>query len=124
MLKGIGIDIIENRRIAKSVSKLGERFLKKIYTPRELEYCMPKANRYQHLAARFAAKEAVAKALYEFWDEVISWQSIEIQNRENGKPVVVLKGPLEAIKHIESCIRISISHTHDYATCIAVIEEK
>ena len=76
MVLGVGIDIIEIQRIIKSVERYGDRFLDKVYTTIELEYCLSKFNKFQHLAARFAAKEAVYKAVTSGWEQGISWQDI------------------------------------------------
>jgi len=75
MIKGIGVDIIEIDRIRRSIERLGDRFLDKVYTPREVLYCNGKAHRFQHYAARFAAKEAVGKLL---GSGILSWQEIEV----------------------------------------------
>lgn len=85
-----GIDIIEVNRIKEAIQDLDEKFLKRVYTNYEIEYCNSKNNmKYQHFAARFAAKEAVFKAisnkLKSKYD--ISWTDIEIKNDENGKPM-------------------------------------
>jgi holo-[acyl-carrier protein] synthase len=90
MVIGIGIDIIEIDRIRNSAEKYGDHFLNKIYTKKELDYCLSKKYKYQHLAARFAAKEAVYKALSTGWNEEVSWHDIEISNEPNGMPIVTL----------------------------------
>ncbi|RPI73348.1 MAG: holo-[acyl-carrier-protein] synthase, partial [Ignavibacteriales bacterium] len=84
MVIGIGIDIIEIDRIKKSLNDYGEQFLKKVYTPGEIEYCLGKKDKYQHLAARFAAKEAIYKAISSNWNSELSWQDMEIINAPNG----------------------------------------
>lgn len=121
MIIGVGIDIIEIDRIKDSVDKYGERFLNKIYTNSELDYCMSKSSKYQHLAARFAAKEAVYKALTTGWHEVATWQDIEISNEPNGMPVVTLKGKLQSFLTKDKSLKISISHSRDYVACMAVV---
>jgi len=121
MIIGVGIDIIEIDRIKESVDKFGEKFLSKIYTKSELEYCLSKASKYQHLAARFAAKEAVYKALTTGWHEKATWQDIEISNEPNGMPVVSLKGKLNGFLTKGKNLRISMSHSRDYVACVAII---
>ena len=109
-----GTDIIEIERIKNSIEELGERFLVKIYTKNEIQYCEEKKNaKYQHYAARFAAKEAVFKAIsnnigkYE-----INWNNIEIKNDNTGRPKVnILNLQLENLQNID----ISISHCKEYA---------
>jgi len=124
MILGVGIDIIEIERVQKSIDEYGDHFLKKIFTEKELEYCLSKSNKYQHLAARFAAKEAVYKALATGWHESLSWQSIEISNEPNGLPVVNLHGELNKFLTDEESLRISMSHSRDYVACVAIIYKK
>ncbi len=121
MIIGVGIDIIEIERIKKSVDKFGDNFLNKIYTKSELEYCLNKSSKYQHLAARFAAKEAVYKALTTGWHEKATWQDIEISNEPNGMPIVSLKGKLKTFLSNNSSLKISMSHSRDYVSCVAII---
>jgi holo-[acyl-carrier protein] synthase len=124
MILGIGIDIIEIDRIRESVEKHGDHFLKKVFTKKELDYCLNKSNKYQHLAARFAAKEAVYKALTTGWHENLTWQSIEISNEPNGLPVVKLHGELNNFLSEEKSLRISMSHSRDYVACVAITYKK
>ena len=121
MIIGVGIDIIEIERIKESVDKFGNKFLNKIYTKSELEYCLTKSSKYQHLAARFAAKEAVYKALTTGWHEKATWQDIEISNEPNGMPIVTLKGKLKTFLSNNSSLKISMSHSRDYVSCVAII---
>lgn len=121
MILGIGIDIIEIERIKKSVDRFGNRFLNKIYTAIELEYCLSKQNKYQHLAARFAAKEAIYKALSNDTNEVYSWQDVEIYNEINGLPKVKFYGNLKNYLDHGKGLKISMSHSENYVTCVAII---
>lgn len=121
MVIGIGIDIIEIDRIKDSLDKFGEKFLSKIYTKKEIDYCNSKSNKYQHFAARFAAKEAVYKALTTGWEKGSNWQSIEITNESNGMPVVKLNGKLASFLSDGKNLKISLSHSRDYVTCVAII---
>ena len=124
MIYGIGIDIIEIERIQKSVEKFGNRFLKKIFTEKELEYSLSKANKYQHLAARFAAKEAIAKALSFNGDRGFSWQDVEIINKPNGRPVPYLFRKMKAIVGDDKLLKITMSHSDHYVTCFAILSTK
>jgi len=121
MVLGIGIDIIEIERIKKSVDRFGDRFLKKIYTAIELEYSLKKKNKYQHLAARFAAKEAIYKALSSDTTEVYSWQDVEIYNEVNGLPKVKFYGNLKDYLNHGKELKISMSHSEHYVTCVAIL---
>jgi holo-[acyl-carrier protein] synthase len=121
MVLGIGIDIIEIDRIKKSIDRFGDKFLKKIYTTIELEYCLRKKNKYQHLAARFAAKEAIYKALSNDTSEVYSWQDVEIYNEVNGLPKVKFYGTLKDYLNHGKELKISMSHSEHYVTCVAIL---
>ena len=107
----IGVDIIDVRRIARLIKN--KKFLERVYTAEEVRYCMPKVNRAQHFAVRFATKEAVWKALGK---KKISHRDIGVKNMPDGKPVAMIGG--KADKRIS----ISLSHTDDYAVAVAVIE--
>lgn len=117
-----GTDIIEIYRVKESIEDLGENFINKIYTKKEIEYCESKRNaKYQHYAARFAAKEAIFKAVSKLLNDKyeISWQNAEIINLEDGKPVVNLINTNinEKIEDID----ISISHSKEYAVATVVL---
>lgn len=124
MVLGLGIDIIEIDRIKDSIEDYGDTFLNKIYTPAEILYCQSKFNKYQHYAARFAAKEAVYKALATGWQEVLSWQDIEIFNEPSGMPQVSMRGKLREFLAEDKSLKISISHSNNYVACVAVIYKK
>ena len=121
MIIGIGIDIIEISRIKKSIEKYGDHFLQKIFTPGEIEYCESKASKYQHYAARFSAKEAVAKAMSTGWNNEFSWQNIEVFNEPTGMPYIRLTGKLESFLADGKELKISMSHSQDYTICVAII---
>ncbi len=116
-----GIDIIEIERIKQSIEETEGRLCERVYTQKEVEYCESKnAQKYQHYAARFAAKEAVFKAISQLLDSKygIDWKDIEILNDEDGRPYVhILNQNLEEIKSID----ISISHCKTYAVASVVI---
>ena len=120
-----GTDIIEINRIKESIESLGENFKNRIYTKKEIEYCESKRNaKYQHYAGRFAAKEAIFKAVSELLNDKfeISWKDAEVLNDINGKPKITFKSrKLE--EKIES-IDISISHCKEYAVANVVIISK
>jgi len=118
-----GTDIIEIGRIKDAIEKNGDIFLNKIYTENEIKYCEKhNAAKYQHYAARFAAKEAVAKFLGTGFIGEFDWKEIEILNNEFGKPEVILKGRaldfFKSLKYKE--IAISMSHCKEYATSMVV----
>lgn len=116
-----GIDIIEIDRIRESIDSLGTNFVKKIYTENEIAYCESKKQmKYQHYAARFAAKEAIFKALSKTLEDKysISWKDVEVLNDENGRPYI--KFINKEYKEIED-IDISISHCKEYAIATVTI---
>lgn len=110
-----GVDIIEISRIQDSIEKLGDTFLNKVYTKKEIEYCENKGkNKYQHYAGRFAVKEAVFKAISEGIEDKfsITWKDIETLNDDNGRPKVeILFLKKKKIENID----VSISHCKEYA---------
>jgi len=117
MIIGTGVDITEVRRLRQAVSKWGNDFLNRIFTKEELKNASTRASLYQHLAGRFAAKEAVFKAV---GDKTLNWKDVQILNDREGKPVCVLlngKG-----KKID--VKISISHVKTYAVANAVVTQK
>lgn len=117
-----GIDIIEVSRIKNAIETTNKSFLYKVFTEKEIEYCNSKiANKYEHFAARFAAKEACLKAISDLLDSKfdITWKEIEIENNESGKPTLKI---YKNIKGIES-IDVSLSHVKEYAiasVCILI----
>ncbi len=119
-----GVDIIEINRVRESIENMGDRFLQKIYTEKEIEYCeSKKAQKYQHYAARFAAKEAAFKAVSKIFEDKYSvcWQDFEVVNNEQGRPFLNLHNM--DTQNIES-IDLSISHCKLYATAnvVAIIK--
>ena len=118
----IGIDITEVKRIEELALQY-ERFLPRVYTALEIEYCVKKKNKYQHLAARFAAKESVLKALGTGWSGRIDWKDVEIVNDQWGRPFVNTHGRVKEIvkeRGIKT-ISITLSHCRDYAVAFAQI---
>lgn len=114
MIVGIGIDIIEIERVARAVSR--QRFRERVFTEAEREYC-DAASGAERYAGRFAAKEAIAKAL----GAGLAWHDVEILRAENGAPLPRLHG--EALKRLgDARVHLSISHSRDYAVAHAVVE--
>lgn len=119
-----GTDIIEIQRVKNAIEDTDGRLCERVYTFAEVEYCESKKNqKYQHYAARFAAKEAVFKALSNTLDNKygIEWKDIEIKNDDNGRPYVKLNDKfMETIESID----ISISHCKEYAVASVVLIER
>lgn len=119
-----GTDIIEIERIKESIENVGEKFLERVYTKKEIEYCESKnKQKYQHYAARFAAKEALFKAISWKLDDKyeICWKDIEVLNNKQGRPELKVIGV--DLKNIEN-IDISISHCKNYAVANVVVLTK
>jgi holo-[acyl-carrier protein] synthase len=119
-----GTDIIEIERIKKSIEDTGEKFLNRVFTKNEIEYCeSKKAQKYQHYAARFAAKEAAFKAIsWKLKDKYeISWKDIEVENNTQGRPSLNIIGiNLEEIENID----LSLSHCKEYAVANVTVLRK
>ena len=121
MIQGIGVDLIEIERIRGSIDEFGETFLRKIFTDVEIAYCRSRKNPVQHFAARFAAKEAVSKALATGWSGEFEWKNIEVSNELSGKPSIVLHGSTSQALE-KSVIHISLSHSDSSVVAFAIIE--
>lgn len=120
---GIGQDLVEIERVASSIAEFGDRFKRKVFTPIEISYCDAKSNSAESYAARFAAKEAVAKAFQTGIGEKLNWHNIEITNSESGTPRVTLSPKFTELFPRLRRVHISLSHTHVYATAFAILED-
>jgi holo-[acyl-carrier protein] synthase len=119
---GIGTDITECLRIARMIERHGDLFINRVYTPEEIKYCRSRKQATQHFTGRWAAKEAILKALGTGWRRGISWRDIEVRNEPGGKPVVAVRGGVkDVVEHFGiSEIQVSISHCRTHATACAV----
>jgi len=114
MIIGTGVDITEVRRLRQAVEKWGDAFLNRVFTKVELENALVRGSLYQHLAGRFAAKEAVFKAM---GDPQLSWKEVQILNDKEGKPVcMILNRRAGDVK-----VLLSISHVKNYAVANAIV---
>lgn len=120
MIFGIGTDIIEVERIGQLVAR-GREYLQTIFTDKEIQYCEGKARKSQHYAARYAAKEAVLKALGTGWRDGLAFSDIEIADDEQGQPIVTVHGQVRKLFDCQQIRRASISLSHDRECAIAVI---
>jgi holo-[acyl-carrier protein] synthase len=121
---GTGIDIVECLRIAQMIEKHGELFITRVYTDAEIEYCTARKMATQHYAGRWAAKEAVLKALGTGWRRGIGWRDIEIRNDRKGAPTVQLRGGArDVMEHARiRRLHVSISHCRSFAVAYVVAE--
>ena len=125
MIVGTGVDLIEVDRIASSIARYGSRFLERIYTPAEIAYCQRKRhNAAESFAARFAAKEAGAKALGTGMGFGVTWQEIVVERRPSGQPVLALSGRAAARARALGVTgsQLSLTHTATQAIAFVVLE--
>jgi holo-[acyl-carrier protein] synthase len=122
VIEGIGIDVVEITRLQQAVDTWGDVFLNKIFTTNEIRYARSKKDPLPHIAARFAVKEAVAKALATGWSGGFRWKDVEVENDPSGKPCVVLYGRMKDLL-AGSRIMVSISHSENVVVAFAVIEK-
>jgi holo-[acyl-carrier protein] synthase len=125
MIYGIGTDLIEVDRIAEKIRKSSD-FLHLVFSKVEIEYCSTKLNKYEHYAARFAAKESFFKALGTGWKSGTAFNEIEITHNEIGKPTISFIGATAlTIKNMNlGNIQVSLSHLKTIASAIVIIENK
>ncbi len=120
MLTGVGIDIIEIDRIRKSILRHGSHFIKKIFTQREQEYCSRYQDPVPRYAGKFAAKEAVVKALGTGFGAEVAWTDIEILHADTGAPYPLLSPSLRE-RFGAAHLLISITHSREYAAAVAFL---
>jgi len=121
---GIGVDLVECDRIQRSLDRFGEKFLRRIFTEGEIEYPMSMKFPARHLAARFAAKEAVSKAFGTGIGKAMGWRNIDIRKKKSGEPFLVFSGPAQelASKRAVTSALITLSHTEHNALACVVLE--
>lgn len=122
MIYGIGIDIVKIERMKNVVEKWGQRFLNRVFTKNEISYCYEKKEPYLSLAVRFAAKEALVKAVGSATP--VSLTDIEVMNMESGKPLIKVNGKLKDFFDVKSITKahLSLSHEHDYGVACVLLE--
>jgi len=119
---GIGTDIVECLRIAQMIERHGELFINRVYTPHEIQYCQARKQATQHFAGRWAAKEAILKAVGTGWSKGIAWHDIEVRNEITGRPAVLIRGGTrDTLEQLGvGPIMVSISHCRSHATAYAL----
>src|SRR5947208_4984293 len=120
----IGVDLVECARIERSLERFGEKFLHRVFTDGEIEYSMSMKFPARHLAARFAAKEAVSKAFGTGIGKAMGWRNIDVRKKPSGEPFLVFSGPaheLAAKRGVRSAL-ITLSHTEHHAMASVVLE--
>jgi holo-[acyl-carrier protein] synthase len=121
MVIGLGTDLIEIERIERSVARFGERFLERVFTPGEIAYCHAKKGSAESFAARFAAKEAGAKALGTGISRGVSWKEFEVKRKPGQRPELHLSGRAAEIARELGVKRMSLSLTHSREMSMAVV---
>jgi holo-[acyl-carrier protein] synthase len=121
---GIGVDLVECARIQHSIDRFGDRFLHRVFTDGEIEYSMSMKFPARHLAARFAAKEAVSKAFGTGIGKAMGWRNIDIRKKPSGEPFLIFSGPAEelAARRGVTFAFVTLSHTEDYAIACIVLD--
>jgi holo-[acyl-carrier protein] synthase len=124
MIVGTGIDIAEVPRIAESIERFGDRFIQRVFTEDEIEYCESKANRIERYAARFAAKEAAMKALGTGWNHGVRWRDVEVFRQPGRRPTIKFHGKAAefAAQMNTRNVSLSISHTREQAIASVILE--
>lgn len=125
MIVGTGIDLVEIGKLRAAMERRGERLRNRIFTPGEIRYCDGRPNPFQHYAARFAAKEALFKAIGTGWSGGVGWRDAEVRNRTNGKPDLLLSGKALEVARQLGAVRyqVSLSHTDRYAVAQVILED-
>lgn len=126
MIIGCGIDLVDVSRFQRVVKRQGRHFLSRIFTPVELHYCRDKKMSAEHLAARFAAKEAVAKAFGEREGLTMRWRDVSIDRAASGQPSIALTGEAKLLQKRRRVVKIhlSLTHTSEYASAVVILEGK
>ena len=121
---GIGVDLVECSRIQHSLDRFGERFLHRVFTDGEIAYSNSMKFPARHLAARFAAKEAISKAFGTGIGQSMGWRDIDVQKKQSGEPFLVLTGGAEALARERGITNalITLSHTDQHAVAMIVLE--
>ena len=124
MLVGLGTDLAEISRVARSIERFGERFLARVFTPAEIAYCRSKKNFAESFAARFAAKEAAAKALGTGISQGVGWLEFEVLRAPSGRPSLILHGRAAELagRLRVTSIAVSLTHSRDTAMAVVVLE--
>jgi len=120
---GIGVDVVDVQRMKDVLEKQGKVFLDKVFSDMEVTYCKTRQKPYIHFGARFAAKEAVAKAMRTGWSGAFHWRDIEVVNDQSGAPHILLSR--DVAQALDQCtVHLSLSHTDTTVVALVVLESK
>jgi holo-[acyl-carrier protein] synthase len=125
MVLGLGTDLIETKRVQESIGRFGDRFLERIFSPGEIAYCKRKKNAAESFAARFAAKEAGAKALGTGISRGVMWKEFEVKREASGRPSLHLSGRAAELAGALGIrrIQLSLTHSREFALAVVVAED-
>jgi holo-[acyl-carrier protein] synthase len=125
MIVGVGVDIVEIPRLRKTLARYGDRFIKRVFTPEEKDYCAAHADPAPHYAVRFAAKEALFKALGTGWAKGVTWQDVEVRRKSPGAPSLEVTGEAQKVSRTfgTKSIHLSLSHSEDSAIALVILEK-
>jgi holo-[acyl-carrier protein] synthase len=125
MVLGVGTDLMETKRIEESIERFGDRFLKRVFTAGEIAYCLRKKNAAESFAARFAAKEAGAKALGTGISRGVTWKEFEVRREASGQPTLHLSGRAAELAWAMGVRRmqLSLTHSRELAMAVVVVED-
>jgi holo-[acyl-carrier protein] synthase len=121
LIIGLGVDIAEVSRIKAAIERHGQPFLRRVFTPNEIEYCERFRNKFERYAGRFAAKEAAMKALGTGWRRGVRWVDFEVVRQQSGRPTIALTGEAAKIAAALGVRRISASITHTESQALAQV---
>jgi holo-[acyl-carrier protein] synthase len=121
MIVGLGIDIAEVDRIESAIRRYGQRFLQRVFTAAEIDYCQSKANAFERFAGRFAAKEAAMKAIGTGWRHGVRWRDLEVVREPSGRPSMRFSGVAAGFAERLGMKRALVSITHTAAQAIAQV---
>jgi holo-[acyl-carrier protein] synthase len=121
-IQGIGVDVVDVKRMKVALDTWGPGLIKKMFTDTEVAYCKSKKKPHENFAARFAAKEAVSKAMETGWSGKFRWRDVEVVNDASGAPKVILHDFVA--EQLAQCrVHVSLSHTENTVVAFAVIEK-
>lgn len=121
MIVGLGIDIAEVDRIESAIRRYGQRFLQRVFTAAEIDYCQSKANAFERFAGRFAAKEAAMKAIGTGWKRGVAWKDFEVVRESSGRPALRFSGVAAGFAERLGVTRALVSITHTATEAIAQV---
>jgi holo-[acyl-carrier protein] synthase len=120
-IQGIGVDVVDVKRMKVALDTWGPGLIRKMFTDTEIAYCKSKKKPHEHFTARFAAKEAVSKAMETGWSGKFRWRDVEVVNDASGAPKVILHDFVA--EQLAQCrVHVSLSHTENTVVAFAVIE--